>query len=407
MRTRPEIAQQVPAATPRADRVIGAYTTGRPGPLVVVTAGIHGNEPAGTVATRRVLEELSARALPLRGKLLCITGNIGALSRGQRFVDRDLNRGWTQERIAALVARDPALDDSEDREQREILALFLGVMAEAKEPVVFLDLHSTSAGGSPFCAIADTLRNRTVSFALPVPVILGLEEMIDGTMLSYLDDLGHIAVVFEGGQNQAPSTIDHHESALWLALEAAGSLSKAEITAFAVHHARLSASSAGIPHVVEVRYRHGITAADQFKMKPGYVNFQRLARGEVLAEDRRGGVTCPDGDRILMPLYQAQGDDGFFAVREIKKFWLHVSAVIRKLRMHVLLPLLPGVSWHRERQDTLLVDSGIARFLVREIFHLFGFRRMRPEGGKLVFSRRRPGFKKLAQARLDLKPNVP
>ena len=39
--------------------------------------------------------------------------------------------------------------------------------------------------------------------------------------------------------------------------------------------------------------------------------------------------------------------------------------------------------------DTLTVNSKIARWFVVEIFHLLGFRRQRPENGIQVFTRRR------------------
>lgn len=388
---------------PRLQRVLGRYTTGLPGPTVVVTAGIHGNEPAGTRALQRVFATLEERRLPLRGKLLGLTGNIAALEQGVRFVDRDLNRGWSTDTAARVLGA--AIDELtiEDREQRELLGIFVGIFAEAKDPVVFLDLHSTSAGGCPFSAIADTLRNRTIAFHLPVPVILGLEETISGTMLSYLDGLGHISAVFEGGQHDDPATIDNHESAVWLALEAAGALTREEIPDRDALRERLDRAAADRPEVVELRYREGVDPArDGFVMRPGYVNFQPIRAGEAVADNHAGAVRAPEDGRILMPLYQKQGDDGFFLVRDVRRFWLRVSTVIRRLRLDWMLNLLPGVRRGEGDPDLLLADPRVCRYYLVEVFHLFGFRDCgeRPDGTR-CFRRRRPDYRKLARVGLD------
>lgn len=395
--------------SPSSQRVIGSYTTGKTGPTIVITAGLHGNEPAGTHALRRVFAVLEERKLPLRGKLLGLAGNLAALARDQRYVTRDLNRGWTNAKIAELLKRDASLDDSEDREQRELIGIFSGLFTEAQEskrPVVFLDVHSTSAGGSPFCAMSDTLRNRRIAFALPVPTILGLEETIAGTMLSYLDGLGHISVVFEGGQNQDPTTVDNDEAAIWITLVSAGALRESEIPSFASYRERLTKITKDIPHVVEVTYRHAIRPEDEFVMRPGYQNFMPIHAGEVLAHDTRGDVRCHHDSLILMPLYQKQGDDGYFVVEPVRKFWLDLSKIIRVARLDVLLPLMPGIATHPTQLDTLVVDRRVARWLVLEIFHLFGFRRSGEANGKLLFTRRRPEFRGIAKVDLLSGPDV-
>ena len=43
-----------------------------------------------------------------------------------------------------------------------------------------------------------------------------------------------------------------------------------------------------------------------------------------------------------MPLYQPQGDDGFFVMREFRPFWLRVSSLLRRARADLLFRLLPA-----------------------------------------------------------------
>jgi hypothetical protein len=98
-----------------------------------------------------------------------------------------------------------------------------------------------------------------------------------------------------------------------------------------------------------------------------------------------------------MPLYQTLGDDGFFLTRDVRPFWLWLSALLRRLRFDRLAPLLPGVRRHPQLEDHYLVDPKIARFFTVEIFHLLGYRRERPTAGLMMFSRRRPGFLRLEE----------
>ena len=49
-------------------REIGRWDSGRPGPTLLVIAGVHGNEPAGVVAAQRVVAHLQERAPVVRGR---------------------------------------------------------------------------------------------------------------------------------------------------------------------------------------------------------------------------------------------------------------------------------------------------------------------------------------------------
>jgi succinylglutamate desuccinylase len=377
-----------PSEERRYQRLLGMYTTGRRGPMVVLLGGIHGNEPAGVHALRRVLTRLQSERLPLAGKLVAVCGNLEALGRGQRFVSRDLNRQWLAANIARLRARDPATDDSEDREQRELLRVFDQCVAEAEgRPVLFLDLHTSSSDGPPFCCMGDTIPNRGIAFGLQVPVILGLEETVDGAVLEYFNELGQVAITIEGGRHDSEHTVARLEAAVWLGLITAGVLPESSIPEADELRRELRAASRGAPPVVEIRRHHKITAADRFVMLPGFESFQPISKGQVLARDRNGEVRAHERGLMLLPLYQGLGDDGFFACREVPVFWLRVAKWLRRLRLDLALPLLPGV--RRVRSDELLVDTRLARLFVREIFHLLGYRRVRPHGDRLVFTRRR------------------
>ena len=296
-------------------RVIGHVRGAAPGPMLVVVAGIHGNEPAGVLAARRVHARLQAFGLALRGDLVLLAGNVAALARGVRSVARDLNRGWTRERLASLPAASDA--SSEDLEQRQLYDAIESARRDARGPVTFLDLHSTSAHGIPFAMAHDRPAELEFSRQFPLPVIVGLLELVDSTLLEFLRREGCMTLGIEAGQNDAESSIDHHEAVLWIALAAVGLAPPETLPELAQCRRLLAAARGQLPHVMRIEHRHAISPADRFEMLPGFANIERVREGQLLARDRGGEIRAERNGILLLPLYQAQGDDGFFLGREV------------------------------------------------------------------------------------------
>lgn len=370
-------------------REVGRVRGAARGPTVIVLAGIHGNEPAGIRAARRILSRLGTETVATRGEIVFLAGNLTALGARKRFIHLDLNRQWTPEKVSRITG-DPEVGlAAEDVEQRELHAALSEFTARAEAPIYFLDLHTSSADGPPFVTVGDTLRNRRFASQLPLPLILGLEEQVDGALLEYLNNFGFITLGVEGGRHDADISADHLESVVWLALVAAGALDAGALPDLERHRERLARAGRGFPSVVEVRRRHAVSSGDGFRMEPGFTNFAPVERGRILARDGRGPIRAPESGLLLLPLYQGQGDDGFFVSREVRPSWLRVSAFLRHLHLARLLPLLPGVRRHRDDPEMLLVDTRVARFYPLEVFHLFGFRKRRRSDTVLLVSRRR------------------
>lgn len=377
------------SAAPRFTRQLGSYSAGLPGPTLVFVGGVHGNEPAGVGAITAVLAELHRTRPPLRGSITGFTGNIGALLQDKRYLAHDLNRRWAAAEIARVKAQDPALDTPEQREQRELLALIEPLMDGASE-FMLVDLHSTSSAGLPFSVCGDTLKNRRAALTLPIPLLLGLEESIEGSLCEFVTERGHAAIVVEGGQNRDPGTQTRHEAAIWILLESTGALTRDRIPQLADRARVLKDAGRGAPGVIEVTYRHAIRADSQFVMKPGFKNIHTIAHGDELARDRDGAIRAPDDCVLLMPLYQGLGDDGFFLGHAIRRSWLRFSAFLRKLGFDRVLTWLPGVATHATRAHALAVsERGLAQLYPHSWFRLFGYRKVRHEAGHMLFVRRR------------------
>ncbi len=371
-------------------RVVGRVEGSAPGPTLVCIAALHGNEPAGVEAFRRVLKSLRETKPDLKGELIGIAGNLEALARRRRYIDADLNRRWHIKHLQSIEhTLDSPQECAEDRERNDLVSQLERIF-EAVPSVFFLDLHTTSSRGVPFAAIGDTLPNRQFAKPFPVPIILGLEEQLDGTISEYLTNRGHVTLTLEAGQHDSPATVDNAEAAIWIALASAGLLGEDDARV-ARSQSVLTRNAASVPRFLEVRYRHVVSPVDRFEMEPGFDSFDIVRPGQLLGRDRDGEIRSRWNARILMPLYQELGDDGFFIIREFKPIWLRVSALLRYLRADAVVHWLPGISRHPTRPDTLIVDRRIARWYSLDLLHLIGYRRKRAFGKALLVSRRGRG----------------
>lgn len=380
--------RSIPFALSEVPRELGRIVGRQPGPTLVCLGGLHGNEPAGVLAIQRVLESLGQAAALLQGEFVGLAGNRSALAVGRRFVDHDLNRAWRPDRLARLM-QSPGGSQAEDREQLELDAVLQEILDEAPGRLYLLDIHTTSGPGSPFAILDDTLANRELALDFPVPLVLGLEEELAGTLASYLTARGVTVLGFEAGQHYDPGSVERAEAAIWLALDSCDLLAEARRLPVERSRRLLARDGRSSIRTVEVRHRHAFDPAAGFTMLPGFENFQAVAEGQILAHSGSLPVAAPFSGLLLMPLYQDQGEDGFFLVREVRPMWLQISAALRGRRLERFLHWLPGVTRDRDRPDTYIVDRRYARWFAPQLFHLLGFRRQGRAGRKLVMTRRR------------------
>lgn len=374
----------------RVSRKLGQYGPGG-GPTVVVIAGLHGNEPAGVVAYHELLERLTRQRLACRGRVIGLAGNMSALQRGVRYIDSDLNRLWRPEVIQSVT--DPALEiqqqpSSEARELRELYTCIRHILQHEKGPFYFVDLHTTSSKSPPFIPFDDTLQNREFVRQFPVPRILGIEEYLPGTLLSYLVRYGAIAFGYEAGQHDDPRSVDFHLAMLMLTLRNAGILRPDDLPELSRSEATLRSGSHGARGFYEIRFRYAIQPGEEFRMLPGFESFRLVKKNQTVAANRHGNVIVEQSGQMFMPLYQTQGEDGFFLIRRVPVFWLELSKNLRRWRLERLIARLPGVQKLNDDASTLLVNPRTARFLSRQIFHLLGYRRTVSDEPLVRFTRR-------------------
>ena len=370
-------------------RVAVDFGTSGAGPTLICTAGIHGNEPAGVRALEHLRGVLSSYESSFKGRLLGLRGNLGALERRVRYVARDLNRMWPNVPGDSALVPGAAFRSAEAQEMTELAECIECAMNEASgHGVYFLDLHTTSAVSIPFGVINDTISCRDFALHFPVPIILGLEEHVSSTIADWALSTGCVTMGFEAGQHDDPNAVQLHESAVLVALDAAAIAPASLKESVESAREKLHNAARGQPGFVEIIHRHVVTDASVFTMQPGFVNFDCVQRGQLLAHENGTALTAGVGARLFMPLYQQQGDDGYFLARPVGRFWLWLSRICRSAGLGAALPILPGVRRSPQSRHVLFVNPHIARFLRRQVFHLLGYRRICEHGDRVVFRRR-------------------
>jgi predicted deacylase len=153
------------------------FTATAPGPRLIVTGAVHGNETCGTVAIRRVLADIE------RGRIAIAAGEVSfvpvtnplAYERQQRQGDRNLNR-----KLA------PA---AEPREFEDHVANWLCPLLARHD--VLLDLHSFHTAGEPFVMLGPEDNTRPLEpFAHAaqeeaLALRLGVRRIVDGWLETY------------------------------------------------------------------------------------------------------------------------------------------------------------------------------------------------------------------------------
>jgi len=349
------------------DRVLFEIKGLKKGPTIVFFGGIHGNEPAGIFALEAVLGKLETNNVS--GNIYAISGNLKALKEGKRFISKDLNRLWTQKGIDALLQSHSLV--SEHQEQLEIYNLIQDIVLKNQGPFYFIDLHTTSSKTLPFITINDAIINRKFSEQFPVPIVLGIEEYLQGPLLSYINTLGYVSLGFESGQHNSKNSISNCVAFINLVLKETNVIEQLD---YDKHKKTLKTAAQDLDKFFEIAYLHRIENIDSFDILPAFKSFERIKKSELIAKHNNKEITARYSGRIFMPLYQKNGNEGFFLIKKIPKFFLKLSILLRHLKADRLFVIMPGISWHNKEKGVLKVNLKIAKYYAKSIFHLLGYR---------------------------------
>jgi len=249
-----------------------------------------------------------------------LIGNLKAFKAGQRFLQKDLNRQFSKERLLELKNTSVEDWDTEDREMMDIIKTINEEIKEYQpEKLVVLDLHTTSSFGGIFSICQENDEIINIATALHAPVITGFLKGIKGTTLHYFtkENMGidTSAITFESGQHEEDLSVNRAIAGIICCMREIKSVKNKDVEN--LHEEILITYSESLPKLATLVEHHAISDEDNFKMDPGYINFQRVEKDQVVASDIRGLVKTKNAGRILMPLYQKKGEDGYFIIQDI------------------------------------------------------------------------------------------
>ncbi len=263
-----------------------------PGPHVVVTALMHGNEICGAIALDHLFR---ARVRPARGALTLAFANVAAyrsFDRGDphasRYLDEDMNRVWDR----------AALDGP--RRSRELQR------ARALLPIVdtadfLLDLHSMANSDVPLTltGIADKHHAFARRVGATALLVRDAGHASGCRLRDYArfaePDTPPVALLVECGQHWAPQSAKTAIEATWRFLAATGILGDSDAAPWLSRPA---------PPQRTIRVTHCITvSSSNFGFTHAFQNLAIVPRaGTVIARDGDSEIRAPyDGCVLIMP----------------------------------------------------------------------------------------------------------
>ena len=299
------------------ERIIGDIGNSESGKLILCMGAVHGNEISGMLALERVFNFLNQNHIQLNGRFVGLRGNLQAIKRGQRYIDKDLNRVWSDEMIQTALEK-PYLF-AEYLEIKQLFETFQEIGFSDYPEKVFLDLHTTSAENGTFTLVEELASTAYMAEHLHAPIVLGLHKGLLNTSIPYMHMHGFTAIGFEAGKIGSHQAIDNQELTIWQVLYLNGFLEWEQVPDNVQNYTILLEQTSHLPEILKLDYCHKIRPEDNFKMMPGFKNFDPIKKGQLLAHDVNGEIRAQSDGFMLMPLYQQEGNDGFFLISEVKE----------------------------------------------------------------------------------------
>jgi len=236
------------------------------------------------------------------------------LKKKERFINKDLNRIWKTKNIEKL--KNIKILKNEDLELKKIHSIIETIIKQKKkENLIIIDLHNTSSQNGLFTIVNNEKEAKIASF-INIPCITKLFTKVRGSLAQYYNSKGITSLVFEGGTIGDPASIYNHETGIYQVLEKMKFIKKTDIPKKIIEEDKKMNFVLKKEYIkYKVKYIHKINSEDNFIMKSNVANFQDVKKNEVLGVDKEGEVKSPINGKILMPLYQAQGSEGFYIIQ--------------------------------------------------------------------------------------------
>ncbi len=279
------------------------FASVEPGPRLLVTGAVHGDEICGPAAIKRVIGALETGAILLKkGSVTFVpVCNPQAYAKGVRFIERNLNR---------FLVPQTAPDCYEAR-----LGNLLCPLLEQCD--VLLDLHSDPSGNVPFVFVGAFDRTEEVAFAAS----LGAKHLVAGWAETYAR-MGRCVQDKPSDESTGTTEYARRFGAKTVTLECGQHQDPAaqQVAYHAILRALASLDLTDPPSLPPVAPPDHIAISHVFyKDAPGFFarplpTFAPVHQGEILARyDKGGDITAPfDGVAMMASPNAPVGTEWFY-----------------------------------------------------------------------------------------------
>jgi predicted deacylase len=294
------------AASPTGIAYVHERDSGAPGPEVLLTALVHGNEYSGAIV---LADWLASGQRPRCGRVTAAFCNVAAFGRfdaaqpdASRFIDEDFNRVWSPARLQGRG------DSAELRRARELRPF-------VDRCTHLLDLHSMHEPCRPL--LVTGLKPRDIAFARRLRCqgqIVIDEGHADGMRMRDYEGRGYpgnarIALLLEAGQHWLPSSVAHARDVTMRFLVAAGAIGDADVAPGWL------LPGADDPGAVQVTHRV-VAETSSFAFLENFTGGEVISHaGTAIAIDGAATVRTPYDDCVLVMPSVRQLRPGITTVR--------------------------------------------------------------------------------------------
>jgi len=257
--------------------ILYTYDSGIPGPTVVISAGVHGDEIGGVMALEYAQENFTIK----KGVVHYLVVNPPAIEEGRRLIN--INR---------ICARDISGETYEYRNA----AIIMNLLDTAD---MLLDLHAFSDPLGDAFVITVTRDVGKVHMLPYNRIVSGLHNHARGSLDAYMHDQNKIGITVELG---------------WLAeYEACKEKGIESIRSFLQHHGMMVGESNNYDQMHYFAYDIHIKKDASFAFEGTYKNFDEIKKDALIAMDGSSEVRADRDMAIIFPFVDTPiGSETFF-----------------------------------------------------------------------------------------------
>lgn len=228
----------------------------KPGSIVTIMGGVHGNEPCGVNA----INELKNLKIKF-GKINFILGNPRAIEQNIRFTAMNLNRVFREDDEMAKEEK----ETYEYKRSREIIPFL-------NESDILLDIHSSATKDSiPF--IICEPHSLELAQCLPFEIrCYGFDNIHPGSADYYMNKQNKKAICIECGNNDDPNATDLAVKSIRILLSKLGMIDDMQET-----HIKDQ-------KIFDIKSIYK-TKTDSFRLEKYFKDFERVNKGQLIGLD--------------------------------------------------------------------------------------------------------------------------